>query len=222
MDSAFNTDMDTAAQWPVTVDIAVRVDYPNGPPEHNRLRLDGLSAASAVRVSRSRPGANPQEPELVRWTDLPGETLFMRCLNVLAVNLFGSVEMPPRIVGTPLWSALTLDMTLAADDPQALHLEVGGAAAGHAHLRWRLRRDKPLQTSLVVLDNLDADPLRAVLRLGMSHPQLLPKRHPYTAATAATATGRRRGRRPPAAAAGAPPAEAATQPAGQAISSGGD
>jgi hypothetical protein len=42
------------------------------------------------------------------WQDLPGRTLRMRSLGVVAVAVFDSVRMVPRICGRPLWRSAAL------------------------------------------------------------------------------------------------------------------
>lgn len=161
-----NTDMSLVDRWPQAVHLTTEVRYEHSAPERSSYRLAPCVDPSQVRVLLPRLAGEPVELRRLHWKHLPGATLYLRCLNVLAWHLFGSVEMVPRVQGAPLWSQVSLGMWSDDNDLHQLTFDVQVVDDRHAVLRYRCRRNQPLVTRSIDLDVRDADPLRALLRVG--------------------------------------------------------
>lgn len=164
-----NSDMSLAMHWPAPVNVHVRVSYGMGPADTWRLRLDPAGGEAQVRTVLWGPSADAPESKLIDFAELPGRTTFARCLSVLAVHLFGSTEMPARVFGPPLWHGIVVELTLEGDEPQTMQFELHAMGNGRGTLKTRLRRDQPAVATAFSLEPLDADPLRALLRVGLTH-----------------------------------------------------
>ncbi|MFM9915544.1 MAG: hypothetical protein ACKVOX_07030 [Rhizobacter sp.] len=75
--------------------------------------------------------------------------------------------MLPRVRGAPLWRSLSVEMTMQAAGLNRLKFDIEAVNDTSATLRYQFRRDQPLINGAVTLDPLDADPLRALLRVGL-------------------------------------------------------
>lgn len=171
-------DMELGEQWPAAVNVEIQVHYRSGAPEHLMFAVEPCAMAHAVRVVSPRPGLEPLQPHPVGWFDLPGRTMYQRCLSVLALHWFGSVDMAPRVRGVPLWRSLSVEMTMPSATATRLKFDLQVSSDTRATLRYQFRRDQPLVSRTVDLDALDADPLRALLRvaLGRVKPVAAPRR----------------------------------------------
>lgn len=183
-------DFSTAGRWPAPVRAGLCVAYGQGPAEIHDIRFDAGARFSEVRVSvltSSGRGEPAVHIDHLDWTMLPGVSLYARCLNLLAVHWFGSLEMPPRAIGAPIWSGLTL--TIGRDVATAPRLRFELQSNGHerASVRWSLNGEIDRPWSPVLLSTFDADPLRAVLQHAMHHAgrALLPTTHADQAAAEA-------------------------------------
>jgi hypothetical protein len=161
-------DMNAAVQWPGRVRLKMRIDHERGQPEEWQLALDAGPTYSVVTVFADPGLAARGEGRHVLWQDLPGRTLRMRSLSVLAVAMFDSVKMVPRICGRPMWQSVSLILS-AGNELQAtrMELKLDPADASRALLRHRRGTHEPWTERATVLINWDADPLRAMLRQGM-------------------------------------------------------
>ena len=161
--------MTHAIAWPAPVMAHIRVSYGTGPAETWRMRLEPAGADGRVRTVLWGPSSDAPESRLIDFVDLPGRTTFARCMGVLAMHLFESIEMPPRVVGPPLWQGVVTELTLEGDEPQTMQFELHALGGGRATLKTRLRRDQAAVATTIALDSHDADPLRALLRIGLTH-----------------------------------------------------
>jgi hypothetical protein len=170
-------DMNVAAHWPGRVRLRIRIDHGQGQPEDWRLALDPGTGVGAVAVFADPGLAARGEGRHVLWHNLPGRTLRMRSLSVLAVAMFDSVKMVPRICGLPLWHSVSLILSAAGHEAHATRMELKLNPAGtpRAVLRHRRGSEDPWNERAIVLDNWDADPLRAMLRQGMALPDPGPR-----------------------------------------------
>lgn len=162
-------DVNAAVQWPCRVYLKIRIDHGRGQPEEWQLALDASATFGAVTVFAD-PGLSARgEGRHVPWHELPGGTLRMRSLSVLAVAVFDSVKMVPRICGRPLWHSVSLILS-AGNEFRAtrMELKLDPADTSRALLRHRRGLDEPWNERAIVLLSWDADPLRAMLRQGMA------------------------------------------------------
>ncbi len=163
-----NTDMELSERWPDWVTVSVQVHYASGPAECKVLSVAPCVPNQTVRVMLAGPDGDAMEMQRLRWVDLPGQSLYLRCLSVLALHWFGSIEMAPRVRGAPLWSSLSLEMTMPSSEGHRMRFDLVMQNETSATLRYQFQRDQPLVSRTVALEPLDADPLRALLRVGAS------------------------------------------------------
>lgn len=164
-----HTDDSLIDLWPHSVTLNIEIQYERSMPDRRIYLLAPSHCTSEVRVSIPQHTGKPLELQRVSWSKLPGHTLYLRCLNVLAVHWFGAVAMPPRVSGTPLWQRISA--AVASDDRtlQGLSFDMNVVDGMRAALCCRSRDDQPLVRRSLVLGALDADPLRALLRIGALH-----------------------------------------------------
>lgn len=167
-------DMELSDCWPEPVNVDVQVHYAIGPPDGHLLSVRPCETARAVRVFGPLPGRESLEARRIRWVDLPGRALYQRCLSVLALHWFGSIEMVPRVRGVPLWRSLSVEMTVPSADTGRLKVDLQLVDETAATLRYQFWREQPLVRHTVDLQALDADPLRALLRVGLGWVKPLP------------------------------------------------
>ena len=168
-DTGLDMDMSTALQWPGRVRVRIHIDHLHGPAEEWRLALNRGAAPGAVTVGPDPGHAAGSEGRHVLWQELPGRTLRLRGLAVVAASLFDSAKMAPRICGLPMYRTVSLAMAADGHEPRATQVQLlaeGGSS--RATLRHRRAHDDLWAERAVVLVRWDADPLRAVLRLAMS------------------------------------------------------
>ena len=163
-----NIDMALTDRWPAPVTIEVQIHYASGAPDFKLFSVEHCESGHAVRVFSPRIGMSPLEMHRIGWVDLPGRSLYQRCLSVLALQWFGSIDMVPRVRGAPLWRSLGVEMTMTSADINRLKFDIQAVNDTSATLRYQFRRDQPLVNGVVQLDPLDADPLRALLRVGLA------------------------------------------------------
>ena len=163
-----NVDMELSERWPDWVTVSVQIHYASGPSECKVLSVAPCVPNQTVRVMVPGPGSDPLEMQRLRWVDLPGQSLYLRCLSVLALHWFGSIEMVPRVRGAPLWNSLSVEMTMPSAEGHRMRFDLQVLNDTSATLRYQFQRDQPLVSRTVALEALDADPLRALLRLGAS------------------------------------------------------
>lgn len=177
-----DTDMSTAGQWPGRVRIMVRIDHSQGRPEEWRLALDpGASPGSVMVVADAGLTARGEGRHLF-WPDLPGRTLRMRSLGVVAVAVFDSVRMVPRISGLPLWRNASLMLSAEGHEQRCTQIELlASDGTSRAVLRHRHGPAEPWIERPIVLLNWDADPMRALLRHGMALREAGPRPVPLAA-----------------------------------------
>ena len=161
-----NTDMAPIERWPHVVTLDLAVHYDRSAPDRRTYRLAPADCAQDVRVQIPQHTGQPLELQRVCWLPLPGRMLYQRCLNVLAVHLFGGVAMPPRVCGAPLWQHINVGISTDEHSAQQLYFELEAVDDTRAELRYRCQHQKPLVRRALTLDKLDADPLRALLRVG--------------------------------------------------------
>lgn len=164
-----HNDVSLIDHWPHSVTLDIEVHYDRSAPDRRTYRLAASRCASVVRVLIPQHTGKPLELQRVSWSQLPGLTLYLRCLNVLALHWFGAVTMPPRVSGVPLWQRISV--AVSSDDRmlRGLSFEMNVIDGMHAALCSRGRDDQPFERRTLVLDALDADPLRALLRVGAMH-----------------------------------------------------
>lgn len=160
-----NTDMSLIERWPHAVTLDINVHYDRSAPDRRTYHLMSSTCAPEVRVLIPQHRGQPLELQRVRWTQLPGRTLYLRCLDVLAIHLFGAVAMPPRVCGAPLWQHISVGISTDDHSVHQLYFELEAIDDARAALRYRWHH-QPLVRRALALDRLDADPLRAVLRVG--------------------------------------------------------
>lgn len=164
-----NTPIDPDGRWPVALNVVMHVRSRCGLAEDWRFRLDPDESDSAVRVGTWAPDERDVAWESIDWHGLPGRTLFHVCMGVLSVRLFGAAEPVPRIVGVPLWKEVraALMPEIASVPPLVYELQV--CDDSKATLRVRQRAGERAICRTVALHRVDADPLLALLRLGLCH-----------------------------------------------------
>ena len=160
-------DMELRDCWPESVHVEVQVHYAFGAPDLTLFSVEPCSSPHAVRVSSPRNGRDPLELHRIGWVDLPGRSMYLRCLSVLAIHWFGSTDMVPRVRGAPLWRSLRAEMSTPSAGMNRLKFDIQVVGDTSATLRYQFRRDLPLIHRTVALDALDADPLRALIRVGL-------------------------------------------------------
>lgn len=163
-----NTDMDLIKCWPQRVTLDLEVQYERGAPDRRSYGLTGGERNTQVCVLIPQQGGRPLELQRIDWSSLPGRTLYLRSLSVLAVHLFGDVAMPPRVRGAPLWQHISVSLSNESDALAQMQFELETVDDLRATLRYRCHPTQPLVRRLLTLDVLDADPLRALLRIGMA------------------------------------------------------
>jgi len=162
-------DMNTAGQWPGRVRVGIRIEHARGQPEEWRLALDPGAAPCSVTVAADAGLTARGEGRHLIWQDLPGRTLRMRSLGAVAVAMFDSVRMVPRICGLPLWRSASLVLSAEGHELRSTQIELlADAEAPRAVLRHRHGLNEPWIERAIVLLNWDADPMRAMLRHGMA------------------------------------------------------
>ncbi len=178
------TDMDLSKRWPKTVMLDIAVHYERGAPDRRTYGIASCDRTPQVRVLLPQHSGAPLELQRLDWSTLPGRTLYLRSLSVLAVYLFGAVAMPPRARGAPLWSHISVGMSIHPNDEHQIYFELDAVDDVRAVLRYRDSPTQPLVRRVLALDVLDADPLRALLRIGMSRvrPVLMSKAAPVHSA----------------------------------------
>ena len=155
--------------WPHSVTLNTEVFYERSTPDRRSYLLAPSHDTSEVRVLIPQHTGKPLELQRVHASQLPGHTPYLRCLNVLALHWFGAVAMPPRVSGPPLWQRL--NVAVVSDDGmlQGLSFELNVVSGMRAVLCSRSRDDQPLVRRSLMLGALDADPLRALLRIAALH-----------------------------------------------------
>lgn len=164
-----NTPITLDGRWPVALSVAMHVHARCGAQEHWRFRLDPCEPDSAVRVGTWAPDEPGVAWASIDWHGLPGHTLFQVSLGVLSVRLFGTSEPVPRIVGAPLWDHVCAELMPEAASVPPLVYELHAGDDAHATLRVRQRAGERAVCRTVALHRNDADPLLALLRLGLCH-----------------------------------------------------
>ena len=164
-----NTDMSLIKRWPQPVLLDIAIHYERSVPDRRSYRLAPCDRMPQVRVQIPQHGGRPLEAQLLDWSLLPGRTLYLRSLSVLAVHLFGAVEMTPRVCGAPLWQHISVGMSTDDHSAHQLYFELDAIDDRRAALRYRFQHQQPLVRRALALDRLDADPLRALLRVGATH-----------------------------------------------------
>ncbi|OYT99258.1 MAG: hypothetical protein CFE40_05130 [Burkholderiales bacterium PBB1] len=163
-----NTDMDLIKRWPQAVTLDMVIQYERGAPDRHTYCLKASERTSEVHVLIPQHSGAPLELQRIDWRALPGRSLYLRSLNVLAVHFFGAVAMPPRARGAPLWQYISVSMSDESDELPQIQFELETVDDLRAALRYRCHPTQPLVSRLLTLDVLDADPLRALLRIGIA------------------------------------------------------
>ena len=161
-----NTDMNLIKRWPQPVSLDIAIHYERSAPDRRSYRLAPCDRMPQVRVQIPQQGGTPLDLQSLDWSQLPGRTLYLRSLSVLAIHLFGAVEMPPRVCGAPLWQHISVGISTDGHSAHQLHFELEALDDTRAALRYRFQHHQPLIRRALALDRLDADPLRALLRVG--------------------------------------------------------
>lgn len=162
-----NTDMTHAIAWPAPVLAHIRVNYGSGPADTWRLRLDPAGDGRVRTVLWDRPPTRrrPRLIDLQRPAGahdlraLPGRH---RAAPVRFHRDAAAGRRPAAVVGHR--DRPDAGSRRAADDAVRV-----ARARWRATLRTRLRRDQPAVATAIALEAQDADPLRALLRIGLSH-----------------------------------------------------
>lgn len=163
------TDVSMIDRWPHPVMLDIDIYYRRSELERRSYLLSPAHCAPEVCVLMPQLVGRPLELQRVRWSQLPARTLYLRCLNVLALHWFGEVTMPPRVCGAPLWNCISVDVSTDDHHLQGLSFQLDVVDDRRAALCYRGRDGQPLVRRSLVLDPLDADPLRALLRIGATH-----------------------------------------------------
>jgi len=161
-----NIDMAHIERWPHAVTLDMAVHYENSTPDRRTYRLAPCDHTREVGVLIPQHKGIPLEIQRVDWSQLPGRTLYLRSLSVMALHLFGAVAMPPRVRGAPLWQHISVGISTHEHKVHELYFELDAVDDTHAVLRYRCQATQPTVRRLLALDVLDADPLRALLRVG--------------------------------------------------------
>ena len=161
-----HTDMNLIRRWPQPVSLDIAIHYERGAPDRPRYLLTPCERMPQVCIQVVQHSGMPLEMQRMDWSQLPGDTLYLRSLSVLAVHLFGAAEMPPRVCGAPLWQHISVGISIDDHSAQPLYFELDAIDDKRAELRYRCDPDQPLTHRALALDRLDADPLRALLRVG--------------------------------------------------------
>jgi hypothetical protein len=162
------TDVTLIDRWPQDVTLNIDVHYERGAPDRRTYSLGPARCASEVRVLIPQHTGKPLEMQCVRWSQWLACALHVRCFNVLAVHWFGDVSMPPRVQGAPLWQRISA--SFSTDDlAMSLEFRLEVVEGMRAALHYRFGKNPLPVRRAVVLDLLDADPLRAFLRVGARH-----------------------------------------------------
>ncbi len=181
-----HTDMNLIKRWPQPITLDMAIHYERGTPDRPRYLLTPCERMPQVRIQILQHSGMPLEMQRMDWLQLPGRTLYLRSLSVLAVHLFGAVEMPPRVCGAPLWQHISVGISTDDHSADPLYFELVTIDDRHAELRYRCRRDQPLIRRALALDKLDADPLRALLRVGATCVRPAPRRSAVPVSAALT------------------------------------
>ena len=163
-----NTDMALIDRWPHAVTLDIDVHYDRSVPDRRSYRLAPSAGVQEVRVMILQQTGKPLELQRVCWLQLPGRTLYLRSLHVLALHLFGAVAMPPRVCGAPLWQHISVGISTDHHSAHQLQFELDVVDDRHATLHYHCDPQQPRVSRALELDWLDADPLRALLRVGVT------------------------------------------------------
>ena len=163
-----NTDMDLIKRWPQAVTLDIAVHYERSAPDLRTYRLAPCDRTPLVRVLTPQRSGALLELQRVDWSGLPGRTLYLRSLGVLAVHLFGEAAMPPRARGAPLWQHISAGLSTDQNGTHQIYFELDAVDDAQAVLRYRCCEIQAPVRRVIALDVLDADPLRAMLRIGMA------------------------------------------------------
>jgi hypothetical protein len=155
-------------RWPQSINVLLHVEYSCGHPETAGWNVAPAKSAQQARITSTLCNAGSGIPGLVNWSELPGDTVQERCFSVMAVHLFGSADMVARIVGAPLWRMVSAKVRLADDALIGSDIEIHVGPMGTAMLRVRAAGRQAWGEEQITLRSPDADPLRAMLRIGMT------------------------------------------------------
>lgn len=168
-ENGLDMDMSKVSQWPGRVRVRIHIDHLQGSAEEWRLTLNRGAGPRAVTVGPDPGLAAGAEGRHVLWQELPGRTLRLRSLAVVAASLFDSVKMAPRICGLPMYRAVSIALAADGQELRATQVEiVAEEGTSRATLRHRRGHEDLWVQRPIVLVRWDADPLRAVLRLAMA------------------------------------------------------
>lgn len=129
-----HTDVSLLDHWPQSITLDIEVHYERSAPDRRSYLLTASRCASEIRVLIPQQTGKPLEVQRVRASQLPGNTLYLRCLNVLAFHWFGNVAMPPRVSGAPLWQRLSAAMSSADRTLQPLSFKLNAVDGMRAAL----------------------------------------------------------------------------------------
>jgi hypothetical protein len=156
------------------ISVECRVDYSSGPSDTWRWAL-----APATLQAEGEPGhlwvcGGADRVDTFEWQAPESATLESHCHDILALHLFGAADMPPCIVGEPLWTRVAASLHLAGDSTRMSLVEIQLTGPQRALVRRRPLAVPVWSREQVALRGCDADPLRALLTIGLA-----PNRSPY-------------------------------------------
>lgn len=170
---------------------SLAIHYKRGDPEHYDAWINTLPTGEVcVRLSRPVVGESCYR---LHASTLANEPVVVRALHSLVNCFFGESHASPRIVGTPDWDKVTLELaeTRERRPRRILLLELTADASGRGTF-LRANGTRALRDESVTLCPEDADPVYAMTRLALSHKGALVDKPAVVASSPARAPVRQR------------------------------
>jgi hypothetical protein len=153
------------------IDGQLEIRYANGESERCRMAMSDVGGGE-VCVRVRHPGGETSS-HVETWVRNSRDSTLTRVMRGFATAFFGSVRMMPRIVGTPDWREVTLELAISRrhrlfDEARlSLRFDPAGAAG------FELQCDgHGVEDSTVTLQREDADALYALARVALASPVL--------------------------------------------------
>ena len=156
---------------PAPLKVQVIVEYRRDQPEHYEVLISPVSSED-VCVRLHSPVLGETSCKLHRWPSDNGDSLAMQALRSVVGCFFGGLHAAPRIVGTPDWLRVSLEVSLAAEHRRRRMLLVGLEVETPTHGVFTRSSGTRVLRDDVRLCPEDADAVYAVTRLALSSAKL--------------------------------------------------
>jgi hypothetical protein len=164
------------ASLPTPLKAQIVVQYRRDVPERYDVLISPVSAGDVCVRLRS-PVVGETICRLNRWPDDAADSIATRAIRAIVGCFFGGPHPAPRIVGSPDWVKVTLEIAAVGDDHQRrrrlLLLELTADSATQGSF-MRSSGTRVLRDEAVRLCPEDADAIYAVTRLALSQKTVVP------------------------------------------------